>query len=91
MTDPRERLREVTLAASTFDPRAADDPPVRARSVVIGASVALQLELQRVAEPQDLGDPQVSLSSLTTSAKSERLPGLERRGIVCGSPRPGKR
>jgi NADPH-dependent 2,4-dienoyl-CoA reductase/sulfur reductase-like enzyme len=48
MTDSGERLREATLAASTFDPRAADDPPVRARAVVIGggiigASVALHL------------------------------------------------
>ena len=48
MTDSRERLREATRAASTFDLRAADDPPARARAVVIGggiigASVALHL------------------------------------------------
>ena len=48
MTGSRERLREATPAAATFDPRAVDDPPSRARAVVIGggiigASVALHL------------------------------------------------
>ena len=43
-----ERLRDATLTATSFDPRAAGDPPARARAVVvgggiIGASVALHL------------------------------------------------
>ncbi len=43
-----EQLRDASLTATTFDPRAAEDPPTRARAVVvgggiIGASVALHL------------------------------------------------
>ena len=43
-----ERLRDATLTATSFDPQAAEDPPARARAVVvgggiIGASVALHL------------------------------------------------
>ena len=45
---PAERLRDATLTATSFDPQAAEDPPARARAVVvgggiIGASVALHL------------------------------------------------
>ena len=48
MSDPPERLRDATLSARSFDPRAADDPPARASAVVIGggivgASVAFHL------------------------------------------------
>ena len=44
----QERLRDATLTATSFDPRAAEEPPARARAVVvgggiIGASVALHL------------------------------------------------
>ncbi len=43
-----ERLRDATLTATAFDPRAAEGPPARARAVVvgggiIGASVAFHL------------------------------------------------
>ena len=43
-----ERLRDATLTATTFDRRASEAPPARARAVVvgggiIGASVALHL------------------------------------------------
>ena len=45
---PPEHLRDATLSARSFDPRAVDDPPARARAVVIGggivgASVAFHL------------------------------------------------
>jgi glycine cleavage system aminomethyltransferase T/glycine/D-amino acid oxidase-like deaminating enzyme len=48
MADSEERLRQADLTATTFDPRAADGPPARARAVVVGAgivgaSVALHL------------------------------------------------
>ena len=48
MSESPERLRDATLSARSFDPRAADDPPARARAVVIGggivgASVAFHL------------------------------------------------
>jgi 4-methylaminobutanoate oxidase (formaldehyde-forming) len=48
MADSTERLRDATLSALSFDPHAGDDPPTRARVVVIGggivgAAVALHL------------------------------------------------
>jgi glycine cleavage system aminomethyltransferase T/glycine/D-amino acid oxidase-like deaminating enzyme len=48
MTASHERLRVVTPSASSFDPRATDEPPSRAQVVVIGggivgAAVALHL------------------------------------------------
>jgi heterotetrameric sarcosine oxidase gamma subunit len=39
MTDQPERLRDATTTARSFDPRAADDPPARARAVVIGGGI----------------------------------------------------
>ena len=43
-----ERLRDASYGATAFDPKAAGEPPARARAVVvgggiIGASVALHL------------------------------------------------
>jgi glycine cleavage system aminomethyltransferase T/glycine/D-amino acid oxidase-like deaminating enzyme len=48
MDDHAERLRDDTLTARDFDPRVGQDPPSRARAVIIGggiigASVALHL------------------------------------------------
>ena len=48
MTASEERLRDATLKATDFDPRAAEGPPAQARAVVvgggiIGASVAYHL------------------------------------------------
>ncbi len=48
MDDHNERLRDDSLTAASFDPRVREDPPSRARAVVIGggiigASVALHL------------------------------------------------
>ena len=39
MTDSEELLRQADVTATTFDPRAADGPPARARAVVIGGGI----------------------------------------------------
>ena len=39
MSESEERLRQSDVTAMTFDPRAADDPPSRARVVVIGGGI----------------------------------------------------
>jgi len=39
MADSNERLRDDTLSARAFDPRASEAPPARARAVVIGGGI----------------------------------------------------